>query len=344
MRILAISGNLDFSGSSLALYRFLKGLVTGDMAGRHEVEVLWCQLGPPSLRNAYTALGIPVILDATPKSYDVVLCNSILTGALVQRCVAQCPTVWWIHEPCFGADIVRQNPAMFGAFTTATTIVFPTRWQATNVYQEWLTRENWTVVENGVAVDFRPQPRPTDLFPGCFTILQLGTVELRKGVDLTLEAVRRLGDPRVHLVYVGPRHPNFMPELTVEETTRIRFLGSKSEIQVAAYLQHCDALSCPTRDDLVALAILEALQSGLAVAASDFGAIPDTIRHDWNGLLSPVDDAVSLTDNLVRLRDDLALRRNLAVNGRETHRKRHSAEQHRSGLLAILERTAGMVK
>lgn len=344
MRILAISGNLDFSGSSLALHRFLKGLVSGEMAGRHQVELLWCQFGPPSLKDAYTALGIPVILDAVPKAYDVVLCNSILTGALVRRCADQRPTVWWVHEPRFGADMIRKNPALPEAFTAATAIVFPTRWQAADVYREWLARDNWTVVENGVEVDLRPQPRPADLPPDRFTILQLGAAELRKGADLTLEAVRRLDDPRIHLVYVGPRHPNFMPELTAMDAERVHFAGSRSEAKVAAYLQHCDALSCPTRDDLVNLAILEALQSGLPVAASDVGAIPETIRHDWNGLLSPVGDAMGLTANLARLRDDPALRRRLAVNGLETHRDRHTAERHRDGLLAVLEQAAGTAR
>ncbi|MBP2303072.1 glycosyltransferase involved in cell wall biosynthesis [Azospirillum picis] len=341
---MAVSGNLDYSGSSLALYRFLREVVTGGLAQPHEVEVLWGRLGPPALKDAYGTVGIPVILNAAPKAYDVVLCNSILTGSLVRRCADQCPVVWWIHEPRFGADMVRRGPDLPAAFTAATRIVFPTRWQATDIYSEWLAHENWVVVDNGVNVDLTPQLRPADLPPGCFTILQLGGVERRKGADVTLEAVRRLADPRVHLVYVGPRHPNFMPELTAEEAARIRFAGPKPETQVAAYLQHCDALSCPTRDDLVNLAILEALQSGLPVAASSFGAIPGTIRHDWNGLLSPVGDATALAANLARLRDDPALRRRLAINGQETHRERHTVARQRDALLTILEEASATAR
>lgn len=343
MRILAVSGNLDYSGSSLALYRFLKAAVTGDMAGRHQVDVLWRQLGPPSLKDAYAAVGIPVVLDTSPSAYDVILCNSLLTGALVRRCAARRPVVWWIHEPRFGVDMVRKNPAGPDAFAAATTIVFPTRWQATELYRDWLVRNNWTVVENGVAVDPQLQPRPPDMPAGGFTILQLGAVELRKGTDLTLAAVRRLADPRVHVVYVGPRHPNFMPELIGEERERIHFVGAKDEAQVAAYLQHCNALSCPTRDDLVALAILEALQAGLPVAASDLGAIPETICHEWNGLLSSVGDAEGLAVNFARLRDDPALSQRLAANGRATHRERHTAERHRDSLLHVLEQAANEV-
>nr|WP_246500071.1 glycosyltransferase family 4 protein [Azospirillum soli] len=339
---MAVSGNLDYSGSSLALFRFLKAAVTGEMADRHQVDVLWAQRGPPSLKDDYAAIGIPVVLDAAASAYDVILCNSILTGPLVQRCAARRPVVWWIHEPRFGADMVRKNPAVPDAFAAAAAIVFPTRWQAAEVYREWLTRDNWMVVENSVAVDPTPRPRPADMPAGQFTILQLGAAELRKGADLTLKAVRRMADPRVRLIYVGPRHPNFMPKLTDDEASRIHFAGAKNESQVAAYLQHCDALSCPTRDDLVALAILEALQAGLPVATSDLGSILETIRHEWNGLLSPVGDVEGLTTNLARLRDDAELSRHLATNGQATHRERHTVERHRDGLLRVLEQAAGL--
>lgn len=336
MRILAVSGNLDYSGSSLALYRFLKAVVP-----EHRVDVLWGQLGPPVLKDGYAAAGIPVVTDAAAGAYDVVLCNSLLTGPLVQRCAEWCPVVWWIHEPRFGTDLIRNGRVPPAAFAAATTIVFPTAWQGRDVYREWLTRDNWTVLENGVSVDLRPRPRPPGMPPDTFTILQLGAVEFRKGVDLTLAAVRRLADPRIRLVYAGPRHPNFTPELSPEEDERIIFAGSLNEDRVATMLQHCDMLCCPTRDDLVALAILEALQAGLPVAASDYGSIPDTIRHDWNGLLSPVGDSGRLAENIARLRDDPALRRRLATNGQQTYRDCHTIERHRDGLLRILAETAG---
>ncbi|WP_207460974.1 glycosyltransferase family 4 protein [Azospirillum sp. SYSU D00513] len=334
MRMLAVSGNLDYSGSSLCLYRFLKTVTP-----EHSADLLWGQLGPPSLKGAYEAAGIRVMTEAALDSYDVVLCNSLLTGHLLQRCAARRPVLWWIHEPQFGAAMVRAGRFSPEAFAAATTIVFPTRWQATEVYREWLTRENWTIVENGAAVDPSPRPRPQEVVPGFFNILQLGAVELRKGTDLTLAAVRRLADPAVRLIYVGPRHPNFSPSLTAEEKTRIVFAGPKTEEQVAAYLQHCDALSVPTRDDLVALAIMEALQVGLPVASSDYGPIPETIRHDWNGLMSPVGNAEKLAENLARLRDNPALRHRLAANGQQTYRERHNAAQSRDRLLRALADT-----
>lgn len=91
-------------------------------------------------------------------------------------------------------------------------------------------------------------------------------------------AAQRLNGSHVHLVYIGPRHPNFRPMLSVKDAGRIHFAESQPETQAAAYLQHCDAPSCPPRDDLVNLANPEALRSGLPVAASEVCAIPETIR------------------------------------------------------------------
>ncbi len=50
--------------------------------------------------------------------------------------------------------------------------------------------------------------------------------------------------------------------------------------------------------------------------ASGFGPIPEAIRHEESGLISPVGIADGLARNIYRIRDDLPLRQRLGEAGR----------------------------
>lgn len=74
-------------------------------------------------------------------------------------------------------------------------------------------------------------------------------------------------------------------------------------------------------------AVLEAMASGLAVAATDAPGTNELVAHGRNGLLSPVGDARALADNLARLAGDGALRARLGRAGRRIAERRYSLDR-----------------
>jgi hypothetical protein len=74
-------------------------------------------------------------------------------------------------------------------------------------------------------------------------------------------------------------------------------------------------------------AVIEAMASGLAVAASNAGGIPEVIEHEQNGLLVPPGDPGALSDALVRLLTNSALSQRLGTAARATIVKRFSFER-----------------
>ncbi len=66
--------------------------------------------------------------------------------------------------------------------------------------------------------------------------------------------------------------------------------------------------------------VTEAMGSGLAVAAFDYAAAHEFIRHNDNGLLALVDDEATFTANAVRLATEPALRARLMAAGPLTTR------------------------
>jgi glycosyltransferase involved in cell wall biosynthesis len=74
------------------------------------------------------------------------------------------------------------------------------------------------------------------------------------------------------------------------------------------------------------LALLEALQAGAAVVASDVDGIPEDVEHGESALLVKPDNVTELTQALTYLLCNPDLRLRLAKQGRELFATRFSAD------------------
>lgn len=337
MRILVYSHNFQREGAPIILLRLLRALKE-----RHEIAVLrLVGRDHEPLLVEYEKLGIPIVGSVRPSRYDVALFNTVTASQYVAKTAGSCPVLWWVHEPRFGLLYFQQPNFKVEAFELADRIVFPTLWQARALYQPYLKRRNWTVVPYGIGMDLSPRPAPFEREPGRFYLLHLGRVDRRKGQDLSARAVKHLDDPRVTLVCVGNRPAEDPYCVRLDEIgANIQYAGSVPEELVAAYIQHCDAMVFPTRDDLITLAILEGLSFSKCVLASDFGPIPETIIQGHTGLLSPVDDWRVLAGNIRMIRDDPDLAAQLGRAGRQILEQKHSFEAHVAAMEKELEKTA----
>lgn len=97
-------------------------------------------------------------------------------------------------------------------------------------------------------------------------LLFLGQVTLRKGVDLVLEAMRRLPDLPLHLDVVGPVQIA-LPDWVASDP-RITLHGGVPRSAVGAFYAKADLFLFPTRSDGFGLTQLEALSAGVPVIAS----------------------------------------------------------------------------
>jgi glycosyltransferase involved in cell wall biosynthesis len=337
LRILVYSHNFQREGAPIILLRLLRAL-----KDRHEIEVLrLVGRDHEPLLAEYEKLGIKIAANVRPSRYDVALFNTVTASQYVAKTVANCPVVWWVHEPRFGLLYFQQPNFAVEAFEMASRIVFPTLWQARTLYQPYLKRQNWTVVPYGIGMDLQPRVAPFEREPGRFYLLHLGRVDRRKGQDLSARALKHLDDPGITLVCVGNRPPDDPYCAKLDEIgADVRYAGSVPEETVAAYIQHCDAMVFPTRDDLITLAILEGLSFSKCVLASDFGPIPETIIQGRTGLLSPVDDWRVLAGNIRMVRADAALAEQLGRQGRKILEQKHSFEAHVAAMEKELERAA----
>jgi glycosyltransferase involved in cell wall biosynthesis len=82
-------------------------------------------------------------------------------------------------------------------------------------------------------------------------------------------------------------------------------------------LRHADAFVFPSRDEGMPNAVLEAMASGLAVAATRIAGNEELVEEGRTGFLVPPDDAAALTAVVARLVADRNLCWRLGQAGRE---------------------------
>jgi glycosyltransferase involved in cell wall biosynthesis len=102
------------------------------------------------------------------------------------------------------------------------------------------------------------------------------------------------------------------------------FLGFKGE--TPRILASLDMFAVFSHLDGLGQALVEAMASGLPVAAADVGTARDLIIHRENGLLVPPRNAKALADAVIKVHIDRVLAARLAARGRETVLEKYSVE------------------
>ena len=140
-----------------------------------------------------------------------------------------------------------------------------------------------------------------------FIIGTIANLYKTKGIDLLAQAVALLADVETIIIGEGP-------ERFSAATPRFHFLGAIKDAH--QLLAGFDIFVLPSRKEGFPYVLLEALQAGLPIVATDVGGVPAIIEHEKNGLLVPAGNVPLLARALSRLAIDQGLRSRLAAEAR----------------------------
>ncbi len=117
---------------------------------------------------------------------------------------------------------------------------------------------------------------------------------------------------------------------------KISFPGYITNEQKNKYAEELDIYICTNRIDNAPVSLIEMMAMGLPVVSVNTGGIPFLVTHQYNGLLSELDDDIGMVNNISRLVDNAAFTKTLVDNGR------HFAAQF--GEAAVIEKWKGVFK
>lgn len=169
-----------------------------------------------------------------------------------------------------------------------------------------------TMVPNDMAALGHAISRPAFLPPDDGYLMFVGALGPHKGLDVLLEARRRMRH-RPPLVLIGtPRHDT--PPITDPGVVVARNLPSQQVM--ASWLRASIAVVPSVWQEPLGLVAVEAMLAGRPVVASAVGGLREVVQHGATGLVVPPGDPSALASALDDLLDNPGLRQRMGEAGR----------------------------
>jgi glycosyltransferase involved in cell wall biosynthesis len=233
------------------------------------------------------------------------------------------PVLRWLsrlRSPSFrrGLRILAEYDAdMQRALSLPDALITPSMFHK-NMYGRYgVDPEKIHVVPVGIPVD-ASVPRRTSA-DGSIRIGYLGTLIPSKGAHVLLEAYRLLGRSGVTLDFYGVCVP-------FHEHTDVPRILADIDILVVPSVWY----------ESYSIVIREGFRAGIAVVASNHGAMAEAIEHDVNGLLFAPDDPTDLASQLRRLVDDASLRDRLGAHPQRVENVATNTARHEELYASLL--------
>jgi glycosyltransferase involved in cell wall biosynthesis len=183
-----------------------------------------------------------------------------------------------------------------------------------------------TLAPCGIDTDlFRPGPSAA----GDYLICVARFSDPRKNVRLLLDAYAAVRHrvaqlPDLYLIGDPPSEASQQYLQRLGLAGKVRLMGPKSGEELATLFRNALFFVLPSNEEGLAIVILEAMASGLAVVSTDCGGPSTAITEGETGFLTPVGDVSALAAAMEKLLADPALRQRLGQAGRRCAVERFS--------------------
>lgn len=202
------------------------------------------------------------------------------------------------------------------------TLACPSRWVKEHVERSILAGHPAQVIPNGIETDvFVPCDRaaarrelgiPEDV-QVVGAVAAYGVFDNPiKGGPLILEAMRRVWNEHPETIFLNVGGFGHGPDARV---VNLPFVENPAAL-ARAYAA-MDVFTHASLAETFCLVAAEAMSCGVPVAAQELGPLPEVVRQERDGLLSPPGDAAALAASITRILGDAPLRRSMGESGRE---------------------------
>lgn len=242
---------------------------------------------------------------------DIVHLHSSFAGALrvlMPRRRSRPKIVYCPHGWAFGMDVSRARKLTFAAVerrlaASTDLILVNSMSEHSLAVQYGLPPNKLRVIANGIA--WAPLPRRSRSESG-ISLAFIGRHDRQKGLDILLDTIDRFSLPNIHFHIVGESVLGAATGIASRPRANLTFHGWLDRAATLDLLCNVDAVVMPSRWEAFGLVAIEAMRAGVAVIASNRGALPEVVEHGIGGYIFDLDASDSLGLLLGRLdRDEL---------------------------------------
>lgn len=303
--ILLLSHDLTMGGPSLALYHM------GQVLLKQGKRIVMASMLDGPLREVLVQAGIPVIVDVNlqvetmrdagwPEKFSLIVCNTINFHVFLSERNTDTPVIWWLHDSSFFYDGV--NPDVLNAVSgerMQVCAVGPVARAAMEKFRPDLLIEDLLYGVADEAESVKKQDRTDDKV--WFVII--GYIEMRKGQDILLEALRDMSDEvrREAIFYMVGQDTSLLAgriREEVEDMPEVVMTGVLDREKIHELLERADVLVCPSREDPMPTVAAEAMMHGVPCILSDATGTVGYIQDGKDGIVFHNGDTKQLSKKL----------------------------------------------
>jgi glycosyltransferase involved in cell wall biosynthesis len=242
------------------------------------------------------------------KTFDLAVCNTILTDEFARVSCRYVPTVWYIREatnvPYFINNEVRRQDWL----ENSRDIVCVSEY-ASKALQQY-TKHKISIFKNCVEDEADKYTKVTPGSGQTVRFIQLGTIEYRKGYDVLLQAFQQLPPPyqkKAELFFAGriiAPEADYAQNILqkTEKMDSVTYLGELTGSDVMKTFAEMDVVVVASRDESCSLVALEgAMMSKPLIVTENVGA--NYIVKEDNGIIVKTGSARCLQDSIMRMID-----------------------------------------
>ena len=235
------------------------------------------------------------------KKYDLALINTALMIPLTKYIVSFMPVCIWIHENDSTYKSACLYPDDVEAIRQSTRLVCSKR--AGNIFIKRIGFSSRVLYPATIDKANKTLKYPRNANRVSFVII--GGISNRKGQDIALEALAMLDDDeliQISLYLVGEineksNFSKYVKNIVIKLRERgadIHFTGVMNEEGIQALYGKVDCLLCPSREETLSLAVVEAMMNSRIVVTSSETGIAELIKNGVDGYIFLNEDIAEL--------------------------------------------------
>ncbi len=194
-----------------------------------------------------------------------------------------------------------------------------------------------TAIDEDLLCGIGPRPAPTGAGP--LRVLFLSRMERAKGLYESIEAMRLLNDPRIHMIFGGDggEADAFARHLAKTQPPGVTYLGYLRGEAKKSALRDADVFLLASYGEGMPNSVLEAMAFGLPVITTRTGGVADFFEDEKMGLVVSARDAGAIAKSIRRLADDPAWRERISRYNADYARTRFYSSRVAERLMSIYQ-------
>lgn len=269
---------------------------------------------------------------------------------LLESKTRPCPIIVSFHGADVAVDMDKANyrESMKAVFAGADRILARSESLAQELRKLGCTDDKIRISRTGIPFEQWPLVERVPAVNGEWRLVQACRLIEKKGLDVTIHALAKIRQrhPRAQLTIIGEGPLKAELEDLAENlgiAKEVEFIGFVGEQRLREELERAHVFMHPSRtgkdgnQEGVPNAMLEAMATGLPVAATLHGGIPEAVEDGVSGILVEEDDGKTMGDRLASMLEDHQEWQSMGAAARKGVESQFAQEKQIADLEAIYQ-------